>query len=161
MKIKYNQLEDRLYVNSKVVRKTNKKFMTYACEYAIQQVSIGNSLADLFPLESEEMPLPASIFNYIEMDSNLSEKLSKAEQGRLAVVREKMLDVADKYRKNPSDTNKDMLVALEKVYASLRKASEETGTVIIKYHSLLPQDFWADRKVVTPENPRDLKNKGE
>ena len=155
MKFRYDELEDKFYVGKKEIKPSHKDFMTHVCKYAIRQVSKGESLADLFPLESDVAPPLADILDHIESSKPLIEEMAKADKNRLAIMSEKLIKVSDEYRARPDAENKDVFAAVEKTYTSLRRSSEESGNVILKFHQTLPDNFWDVREIVAPENPRN------
>lgn len=155
----YHSAKDYFSIDGKTIDKSHKDFMPLVCGYVIEEVSKGKSLVEIVPLESEAFPLLSDILSEIDSSELLSEKYAKAERVRLTITREKLLKYADLYKNNPSTDNRDVFTALEKTYTSLKKGQEESGTVILKFNQILPDSFWDEREVVTPENPREGETK--
>lgn len=151
--MKYSKASREFTLNGKKVTKNSKNFLKGVCEYVIENVGKGLSIVDVVDMDNPEFPLIGDILGTIDTDKDLAELMSKAESTRLSILKEKMLRAADSYRNMPNDQNKDIFVALEKTYTSLKKSQQESGTVIIKFNQVLPNNFWDERTVVAPEHP--------
>ena len=156
MKTTYSKIKDQFTHNGKELKKTHKGFLEKVCQYVISEVSKGKSLADLFPVESEVAPLLADILDQINDNKKLAEDFEKASKTRLTLVKEKLLSAAEDYRNKPDQENRDVFSALEKTFSSLRKSSEDSGTTIIKFFQVMPEDFWSERTKTAPNTPLSL-----
>ena len=151
--IKYDKLHDKITYKGKALTPKNKNFMKIICEHCIRKIEKGDSLADVAEVESEIFPTLADILYYIDNDKHLNEMRQRAEKSRLTILKEQVLEMADIYKKNPCQENKEAFVGLEKLYSTLSKQSSENETVILKFATILPDDFWS-KGPPPPKSPR-------
>lgn len=150
--VKYNEHTDSFSYKGKPLNPKDKSFLHHVCSYVIDKISAGESIADVFPVESSNAPTLAKIFDFIDNDKKLAEEYTKAESTRLRITKEKLMQVMDVYRQDPSNDNKELCAAIQRSYDSLRKAQEESGNVILNHYSALPPGFWDVREVVAPDD---------
>ena len=155
--IKYDKLSDRITYKGKPITPKHKDFLRLICEHIIKRVENGESLADVAEVESQVFPSLATILSHIDGDKKLSEMRERAEKSRLTILKEQVLEMANVYKKNPCQENKDAFVGLEKLYSTLSKQSQESETVILKFNRILADDFWTG-KPPEPVNPKEIKN---
>lgn len=154
--IKYDKLSDRITYKGEPITPKHKDFLRLICEHIIKRVENGESLADVAEVESQVFPSLATILSHIDGDKKLSEMRERAEKSRLTILKEQVLEMANVYKKNPCQENKDAFVGLEKLYSTLSKQQGENETVILKFSTVLPSTFWDDGPP-EPVSPRELK----
>ena len=151
--MKYNKVEDKFFEGKKEVKPDSKGFMDKVCRMTIDKVKNGENLADTTEIDSEVYPPLADILLYIDSDNKLSEEYARAEDARLAILKEQVLKAKDAYIANPNQDNKDLFVGLEKVYTSLSKQQGQNESVKLVFNKILPDGFW-DNEAPPPEHPR-------
>ena len=149
----YDPPNDRLTLNGKPFTKKHPDFMQKLCEYVIAKIAEGKDIADLAEIESKVWPSLASILSFIEADTKLAESMAIAENRRMSIAKEQLIREMERYRNNPSPEQKEVFLAMEKSFSALAKNHADSGTVVMKFNQVLPEDFW-DREH-EPENPRD------
>ena len=151
--ITYCKLTDKITYKGKTITPKHRDFMSIVCQHCIRRIENGDSLADVAEVESQVFPTLAEILSYIDEDKKLSEMKERAEKSRLTILKEQVLEMSNIYKKNPCQENKDAFVGLEKLYSTLSKQQGENETVILKFSTVLPDDFW-DKGPPPPKSPR-------
>lgn len=152
MSFKLDKINNRLMKGKKVIKKTDLKSFA---QYAIQQLNRGVSL-NKFPEESENIPLLASVLTTLE--TNFPEEYAKAEEMKMNILKEQLIEVTEEFRRNPSKEKQDIVTTLEKAYSSMLKNSNKDRNVIVNFHDTILLETW---EKVEYENPITDKEKKE
>ena len=160
-KLEYKKAIDTFYKGGKKLMPETKGFMQDVSNYVIEKVAEGQSLSEITIVDSKVWPTLATILDHIEASSELQEAMTRAEVRRLNVLKEDLLRVSKEYTAMPSPENKDRFTAIEQTYRALSKQAASGGNVVVKLNNWLPKSFWDKRTIITPENPRDVKDNNE
>lgn len=153
---KYDEIKDKLFKSGKQISSKTPEFLNHCAKYAIQLISEGRDLKEI-PNDSDCIPLLSTILLHIDSDSELAEAKKQAETSRLALLKEDLVAAVNKYKKNPSQENNNLVVALEKVYTKFSKEAQDNETILLHVNKVIEDDFWS--KTHIPENPRDKEGK--
>ena len=154
--MRFDKIQDKFYEGKKEIKPEHPDFMRKVCLLVIGRIEKGDNLADITEIDSQTYPPLAAILQYIDEDNTLSDLRDRAERGRLAVLKEKLLQLSETYRSNPTTELKDSFVAMEKLYSSLTKQAGANESVKLVFNSVLPSDFW-DSGPPPPKHPREKK----
>ena len=153
-KIQYSQFNpvDTLTVNGKAVKKKDPKLLQYSAQFAINWIRLGKSLSDI-PADSQILPPLFEILTYIDGNHALKTDKEHAERHRLHIVKENLIKTSEAYAKSGSATDRDLFKAQAELHDKLAKAAQQETHVEIQFNTLMPEDFWSNKKTQDEHTP--------
>lgn len=144
MNLKYNKEFDEMYVGEKKLTKKNRAYKKYVMHYIFTRIAEGGTLDMILPSKSKVLPSLQDFVDWAEAEE-YQEVYKKARRARYTLTCERLLSVAEMYRRKPTAGNAELLKATTKALDYLEKGGIDNDAITLQFNSILPQDYWEKR----------------